>query len=172
MVFHAGELAVQERAGVSAIAAEVGTGINDSVAPAAIEFLAHRRFVLLGTVDAAGGVWVSIAAGEPGFVTVPDPRVVKIAALPPADDPVIENLASDAHVALLAIDLLNPRRLRINGRGLIRGGVIQIRTDQVYGNCRRYIQERIVLGERAAGAAHEIAPVRSRSFSAAQRELV
>ena len=86
-VYHEGELAVQERAGVRDAASRIGRGIRDEVPPAAAEFLAERRFAVLGWADGDGRVWASVVAGAPGFLSAPDPRAVRVRARPAAGDP-------------------------------------------------------------------------------------
>jgi uncharacterized protein len=172
MVFHDGELEVQQRAGVRETADEVGGSIADFIPDRAREFLERRRFAVLGTVDLHGRVWASIVTGDPGFMSVTDPQTLQLTSLPPDGDPLLENLARDSHVALLAVDFLNPRRWRVNGRGVIKDGAIHIKTAQVYGNCRRYIQERILVGTRQTGAADSGALSRSSALSAPQRDQI
>jgi uncharacterized protein len=169
MSFHSGELAVQERAGVRAGADEVGEGIVNFVPGRAAEFLERRQMVLLGTIDSARRPCASVIAGEPGFISVADERTVRIGALPLEGDPARDNLARESHTALLAIDLVSPRRLRANGIGTIRDGAIVIKTEQVYGNCRRYIQERIFMGWREAKPARII---RASELSQMEREQI
>lgn len=129
-------------------AEEVGEGIVDFVPEGAAHFLEHRQMVMLGTIDSERRPCASVIVGEPGFIRVPDERTVRIGALPPAGDPARANLSRKSHAALLAIDLVSARRLRANGTGAINDGAIEIRTKQVYGNCRRYIQERMFIGWR------------------------
>jgi uncharacterized protein len=152
MGFHPGELEIQQRAGVRAMADEVGESILDSVSDKVADFLQRRRFAVLGSVDTSHSAWASVVTGEPGFISVPNPRTVVLEGVPPSGDPLAENLLSESHAALLAIDLLNPRRVRVNGRAVIKDRTIYIDTAQVYGNCRRYIQERIILGARTKGS--------------------
>jgi uncharacterized protein len=172
MSFHAGELEVQQRAGVRDTADQVGDGIADFVTDRARELLERRRMAVLGSVDSRGRVWASVVTGEPGFISVPSPHTVRLGKLPPAGDPLLENLAHEAHAALLAVDFVNPRRVRVNGRGVIDGGAIYIRTEQVYGNCRRYIQERLFVGARESRSSRDTALERSRTLTAAQREQI
>ncbi|MGH7934885.1 MAG: pyridoxamine 5'-phosphate oxidase family protein [Candidatus Binataceae bacterium] len=169
MSFHSGELEVQQRAGVREMADQVAHGIAEFVPGRSTDFLERRRMVVLGTVDSRSRAWASVVTGAPGFVSVPDPHTVRLGSLPPAGDPLIGNLARESHAALLAIDFLSPRRLRVNGQGIIQDGAIHIRTEQVYGNCRRYIQERMFFGSRPTGHADEATPARSSTLSAAQR---
>jgi len=172
MTFHEGELEVQRRAGVRESADEVGGIIADSVSDPAREFLERQQMAVLGTVDSNGRVWASVVTGEVGFIAVPSPRTVKIASLPESDDPLTGNLASVSHAALLAVDFTGLRRLRVNGQGIIQDGVIYIRTSQVYGNCRRYIQAREITGLRDAASRVGRASNRSRDLSKAQGDLI
>jgi uncharacterized protein len=148
MRFHSGELAVQERAGVRDIAEDVGEGIIDHIPPGVIRFLEHRQMAVLGTVDSHGRVWASVVTGEPGFVEVVDEHTLKIAAAKSSTDPLFKNLADTGHLALFAPDFVKTQRVRINGRGMIKDGAIYLTPDEVYGNCRRYLQERIFVGRR------------------------
>jgi uncharacterized protein len=171
MTFHSGELAVQKRAGVRIGAEEVGEGIIDFVPEGAVNFLQRRQMVMLATTDSSRRPCASVIVGEPGFITVPDAQTVRIGALPPAGDPARDNLARESHVAMLAIDLVSPRRLRVNGIGSISDGAIEIKTNQVYGNCRRYIQERIFLGWRESQPAGDGVIVRA-ELSQIEREQI
>jgi len=168
--FHRGELAVQERAGVRDIAEDVGEGIIDRVSPGAAQFLERRQMAVLGTVDKRSRVWASVLTGAPGFIETVDDRTLKIAARPSSGDPLTMNLAREGHTALFAPDFGTARRVRVNGRGIIRDGAIYLATDEVYGNCRRYLQERIFLGERQPAANQ--APAVSASLSASQQQQI
>src|SRR5579863_10010010 len=148
MKFHSGEIAVQERAGVRDIANDVGEGIADHLPPGAIEFLGRRPMAVLGTVDSRGNVWASVVTGDPGFIETVDARTLRIATLITPSDPLVRNLATAGHIALFAPDFVSSRRVRVNGRGVIKDGAIYLTTDEVYGNCRRYLQERIFVGTR------------------------
>jgi hypothetical protein len=141
--YHAGELAVQERAAVRERAARVGGSIHGAVPPAATAFLRQRRFVVLATADPEGRPWASILTGPPGFATAPDPLEVRIDATPLPGDPLEDNLRTSRFAGLLAIDLATRRRMRVNGRlENATGRPITIHVDQVYSNCPKYIQRR------------------------------
>lgn len=172
MKFHNGEIAVQSHAGVRDIAAEVGEGIVDRIPDGAREFLAARRMVVVASVDSRGRLWASVVTGPPGFVSLLDDRTVTISALPPHDDPLRENLQREGHVALFVPDLLTPRRIRLNGRGRIVDGAIEVHAEQVYGNCRRYIQERLLVGTRTPGDLMRTRVKRASEISGQDREQV
>jgi len=171
MRFHSGEIAVQERAGVRGIAEDVGEGIADHLPPGASEFLAHRQMAVLGTVDNRGNVWASVVTGEPGFIETVDDRMLKIAARKSSSDPLGRNLATEGHVALFAPDFVSSRRVRVNGRGVIKDGAILITTDEVYGNCRRYLQERIFVASRQTHPANPTASVSTELSASQQQQL-
>jgi uncharacterized protein len=148
MKFHSGEIQVQQRAGVREIANDVGEGIIDFVPPDAAQFLSRRQMAVLGTVDGRGRVWASVVTGDPGFIEIVDEHTLRIDAHPSSTDPLLENLAAGGHVGLFAPDFVSSRRIRVNGHGEVKGGTIYIKTEEVYGNCRRYMQERMFAGER------------------------
>ena len=148
MRFHSGEIEVQDRAGVRDIANDVGEGIIDLIPPDAAEFLSRRQMAVIGTVDGRGRVWASVVTGAPGFIEIVDEHTLRIDARPSSTDPLFENLAAGGHAGLFAPDFVSSRRVRVNGRGEIKGGKIYLKTHEVYGNCRRYMQERMFAGDR------------------------
>ena len=171
MRFHCGEIAVQERAGVRHIAEDVGEGIVDHLPPGASGFLELRQMAVLGTVDSDGRVWASVVTGQPGFIETVDDRTLKIAARISSSDPLFRNLTKEGHAALFAPDFVASRRVRVNGRGVIKQGSIYIRTEEVYGNCRRYLQERLFIGERKSSATDQPAET-GNALSAAQQQQI
>ncbi|MGA8058176.1 MAG: pyridoxamine 5'-phosphate oxidase family protein [Candidatus Binataceae bacterium] len=172
MKYHDGEIAVQARAGVRPQADKLAAGIRGSIAPERREFVAAQRIAVLGTVDRRGRVWASVVTGQAGFLQALDEQTIRIAAVPAAGDPLLENLAQPAHAALIIPDLAARRRLRLNGRGQIGDGVIEIHAEQVYGNCSHYIQARAPIGEhdwRASGGANA---VRTAELSSQHQRLI
>lgn len=172
MKFHLGEIAVQERAGVRDIAEDVGEGIVDHLPPGAAQFLELRQMAVLGTVDKRGHVWASVVTGEPGFIEIVDGRTLKIAARASSGDPLFQNLAIEGHAALFAPDFVATRRVRVNGRGVIKDGAIYIRTEEVFANCRRYLQERLFVGRRSTSENDRAPVARSTALSASQQQQI
>jgi uncharacterized protein len=171
MRFQSGEIAVQERAGVRDIAEDVGEGIADHLPRGASEFLEHRQMAVIGTVDNRGNVWASVVTGDPGFIETVDDRTLKIAAGISSSDPLSSNLGTESHVALFAPDFVSSRRVRVNGRGVIKNDAIVITTDEVYANCRRYLQERIFIGSRQTSASNQ-QPKVSTELSTSQQQQI
>ena len=144
-LYHDGELAVQRRAGVVEQAARVGRIVRPTIPEAARAFAAARGFVILGAAGARGRVWATLLQGPPGFLSVPVEDLLRIAAVPPSDDPLAPALATGCDVGVLVIDPATRRRMRVNGRAsAAASGVIEIASREVYSNCPKYIHPRDV----------------------------
>lgn len=143
-VFHAGERAVQSRAGVRAQSEAIGSRVIRAQMPEQHRtFFAQQPWLLLGSVDAGGWPHASVLAGPPGFVQAPDPGHLRVEALPDADDPLADALRVGARIGVLGIELPTRRRNRMNGEVIAvdeRGFSIAVR--QSFGNCPKYIQAR------------------------------
>ena len=141
--FHEGERAVQSRSGVTDEAGRLGRGITSTIPEAARPFLESQRIAVLAGVDGAGRVWASLVTGAPGLITAPSARTLRLAAGLPDADPLSEGLARGRPLGVLVIDPERRRRLRVNGR-VVRADrdAIEIRADEVFGNCPKYIQAR------------------------------
>lgn len=171
--FHAGELAVQERAGVRAEAARIGKSLQSVIPPAAREFLRQRPFIVLGSVDAGGRVWASLLTGTPGFLEAPDEHTLRIAARPAPGDPLPENLLANPQVGTLTMDLGTRRRMRLNGDATITPEGIVVHAHEVMALCPKYIQARVALADVAAGDGdHASMPRTGRRLSEAQQRLL
>jgi predicted pyridoxine 5'-phosphate oxidase superfamily flavin-nucleotide-binding protein len=172
--YHPGEIEVQERAGVRAMAERVGGSIHPTIPRAAREFLEEQLMVVVGFVGADGWVWASLLVGEPGFMEALDERTVRIGAMPFPGDPLAEALQEGVgtQVGLLAIDLSTRRRLRLNGEAERRTDDIYVCTRQVYANCPKYIQIREPKAGRAEPGLQDRHAVRSRRLTDEQRHFI
>ncbi|WP_394787230.1 pyridoxamine 5'-phosphate oxidase family protein [Rhodoferax sp.] len=142
--FHAGERAVQQRAGVAERMAEIGPRvIRDYMPDQHRDFFAQLPFVLLGSLDAQGQPWASVLAQPPGFIRSPDATLLRLQALPDANDPLAQTLQAGASIGLLGLEPHTRRRNRANGRVMaLDGSGFGLRIEQSFGNCPKYIQAR------------------------------
>jgi uncharacterized protein len=174
--YHAGELAVQARAGVQEAARRIGNGIRSSIPAAAQEFLRGQPMLVIASLDADGQVWASLLTGPPGFIRALDERTVLIEARLAEGDPLGDNLRTGAQIGLLAIEPATRRRMRLNGvaEGVPAGTdgstgaclALRVHAQQVYSNCPKYIQARewtTVPGGMAGGGDPNSNPTVSRS---------
>ncbi|MDQ8019117.1 MAG: pyridoxamine 5'-phosphate oxidase family protein [Bordetella sp.] len=142
--FHAGERALQAEDGVRGQLALLGTRvIRDHMPQQHRDFFAQLPLLVLGSVDAQGQPWASALAGAPGFVQAPDARMLRVDALPAADDPLAAALSPGAPLGVLGIELPTRRRNRMNGTvSALDAAGFTIAVQQSFGNCPRYIQTR------------------------------
>jgi hypothetical protein len=143
--FHAGELALQERAGVRAKLAAAGRkGIRPFMPDQHRQFFAELPFFFLGSIDPHGRLWASIVGGAPGFITAPNAKALHISARPLQGDPLAAALRDGAALGGLGIEFHTRRRNRVNGKATLDpdGGGFLLAVDQSFGNCAQYIQAR------------------------------
>jgi predicted pyridoxine 5'-phosphate oxidase superfamily flavin-nucleotide-binding protein len=161
--YHAGEIEVQERAGERAQAERLrGAMLDDELSPPVIAFLAQQRTLVVASQDGAD-VWATLLHGPAGFITAPGQHELHV--------------ATDAKVAagpigLLALEPATRRRLRVNGTGWMDGDGLTVATEQVYGNCPKYIQKRVIVAEEPASTATATATATATTLTAADRDLI
>ena len=141
--FHAGEQALQARAGVQAQLAQIGPRVmRDHMPDQHREFFGLLPFVVVGSVDAQGQPWASVLAGAPGFMRSPDPRHLHVRAQAMPHDPLQRTLQEGAALGLLGIQPHTRRRNRMNGTAHLRDDGFVVEVGQSFGNCPKYIQAR------------------------------
>ncbi|WP_076998690.1 pyridoxamine 5'-phosphate oxidase family protein [Variovorax sp. KK3] len=142
--WHEGERLLQARAGVAERMAEIGPRVlRDYMPDQHRSFFAQLPFLVTGSLDGEGRPWASLLAAPPGFAHSPDPRHLRIDALPMASDPLAAALVPGAPIALLGIEPHTRRRNRMNGTlDALDGRGFSIEVGQSFGNCPKYIQAR------------------------------
>lgn len=142
--FHAGEIALQHRAGVHERMAAVGRQvIRDHMPDQHRELFEKLPTLLLATLDDAGQPWPTMLAGAPGFVRTPDARTMRVGAALAEGDPARAGLRAGTAVGVLGLEPHTRRRNRMNGVvGAVDEGGFSIEVAQSFGNCPKYIQGR------------------------------
>src|SRR5687768_3053120 len=113
--FHAGEEACQADAGVAERMARLGSQVIRGYMPDQHrDFFTLLPFVIVGSVDERGQPSASLLAAPEGFAFSPDPRNLRVDALPFRDDPLERNLVAGASLGLLGIQAHTRRRNRVN----------------------------------------------------------
>src|SRR5688572_27354388 len=115
MAYHKGELEMQARAGVQAMARRIERGIHATLPPTVQLFLHYQTLAAAASVDAHGAVWASLLTGMPGFLAPLDEQTVRLSAEPAAGDPLKENLQVNYSLGLVVIDFATRQRVRLNG---------------------------------------------------------
>jgi ferredoxin-NADP reductase/predicted pyridoxine 5'-phosphate oxidase superfamily flavin-nucleotide-binding protein len=166
--FHEGEQRVQDRLGVRE---EIEPWARRVVRPLLPEehrdFYGRLPFLVVAARDADGRPWATLLAGEPGFVSSPDPSSMHIAAVPSRGDALTGALEVGDDVGFLGIELESRRRNRVNGRVFRSDGEALIfAVEQSFGNCPQYITER---SWRHAEPQEQPAPARRASELSAEQ---
>src|SRR5436190_137411 len=154
LLYHQGNLALQEEFGARAIAARLEqVTTRTKFTGQDKEFIESLPYFFLATADAEGRPDSSFKGGPPGFVRVTGPGEL---AFPDYDGngmfKSLGNLEVNPEVGLLFINLHgNPRRLRVNGQARVMrddpllattvGAQLMVRVEAraIFPNCPRYI---------------------------------
>ena len=144
--FHEGELAVQNKLGVSDTARMNAKVVSNRIPGGALSFISQQSMVIFGSIDKKDMIWSSAIFGEPGFISPTDESALEIDTSKlgmSSYDPLWKNIAHNNHIGMLIIELVSRRRLRINGRiEKLSETKYKILVDQAYPNCPKYIQRR------------------------------
>ena len=142
--FHAGEQALQARAGVRERLEAVGRHVvRDHMPEQHRELFGKLPTLLVGVQDDAGQPWATMLHGAPGFVSSPDAGRLRVADLPTAGDPTAPWLVEGAAIGLLGLEAHTRRRNRANGRIRdVHDGGFEVEVLQSFGNCPKYIHAR------------------------------
>ena len=143
--FHAGELAVQRKAGTGQEAARLSPMLEPVQLSRGITgFLAERTFLVITGRDGDGRLWTSPVTGPAGFIEVRSATELAVRASPPEGDP-LHGIAAGQKVGMTAIEFAARRRVRLNGTLTTADDeVLVVEIEQAFGNCPQYIQQRLL----------------------------
>jgi len=143
-LWHAGEQQLQARVGVAERMEQHGRKVvRDYMPDQHRQFYEQLPYIIIGAVDEQGWPWASALDDHAGFITSPDPRLLKFSRLPDADDPLSHGFKPGAALGMLGIELHTRRRNRINGRiSELHGDGFCVEVEHAFGNCPQYIQLR------------------------------
>ncbi len=144
--WHEGELELQRKAGVLERMKVVSLrNVRHHLIEQHRQFYPLLPFIIVGTVDAHGDAWATLLSGCPGFLRAPDEKTLSVEARADPFDPAAAGLKSGDSIGILGIQLETRRRNRMNGRiRRIRDDRFDVRVEDSFGNCDRYITRRKV----------------------------
>lgn len=141
--FHAGEIAVQDRAGVPPRTREMASrAMRDAMPAQHQEFFESLPLVFLALLDRRGRPWAVPVSGTPGFARALSPKRLSLSHTPDLAEDFDLDTGPGAGVGLIGIDLATRRRNRMNGQTASGGEGLMISVEQSFGNCPKYIQTR------------------------------
>ncbi|PEQ69438.1 pyridoxamine 5'-phosphate oxidase family protein [Bacillus cereus] len=143
-VFHSGERTVHDLLGVQKIASTASTMIQQTMPKKFMNFLNGQNSFVISSMDQKGRVWSSFLAGNPGIIQAIEADLIKINTKINEGDPLFFNILQHKEVGILVIDFASRIRVRINGKVsmIYPDGNFEIKIEQVFGNCPKYIQAR------------------------------
>ncbi|MET9275917.1 pyridoxamine 5'-phosphate oxidase family protein [Kribbella sp. NPDC003557] len=148
--FHAGELAVQRKAGVQQDAARLSRMLEPvELSGGIVKFLAERTFLVITGRDETGRLWTSPLVGPRGFLDVESTTRLAVHAAPPAGDPLC-GIAAGQQIGMTSVEFAARRRVRLNGT-LVEAtdGLLVVDVEQAFGNCPQYIPQRLLSPDRS-----------------------
>lgn len=145
-IFHAGELAVQERLGVrDQIGSFASRVVRDHMPEQHRSFYHSLPLLFIGAQDDKGWPWASILAGPHGFIFTPDEKTLEVSSGSPPFDPLHGSLSAGSAVGVLGLEFQSRRRNRMSAELLSRSEeTLRIGVRQTFGNCPQYIHRRTV----------------------------
>lgn len=147
--FHDDERAAQRLAGVAPGAG----GIRPFMIDQHRDFFARLPALFVATVGNDGWPLAAMLTGEAGFVSAPSATELRIAARAAEGDPVRANIVAGRPVGLLGLDFSTRRRNRANGTIRTADGAgFVVDVAESFGNCPKYIRERVVERRDGEGA--------------------
>ncbi|WP_165763901.1 pyridoxamine 5'-phosphate oxidase family protein [Halalkalibacter urbisdiaboli] len=134
---------MQSILGVSKSANLVGRVIQPFIKESFQFFMESQPMAVIGSTDTEGYLWSSLVCGDRGFIRVIDDRTIRIHIKEQENDLLFSNLKSNLNVGIIVIEFSTRIRIRINGvANILDDETIEVKTEQVYGNCPKYIQSR------------------------------
>jgi len=143
-VYHAGEIAVQKRAGVRDRAERVGGMVQETIPDLdnVRNLLAEEPHVVVTSVAPDGDVWISLLADDPGFLSIEDEHHLRVGTDPAPGDPLATHLREGMPAGVLVIEPRNRERIRFNGTAIPAEKGFVLRTEETFPNCDKYVQQR------------------------------
>ncbi len=164
--FHAGERAVQTRMGVrERIEAFARQVVRPFMPGEHRQFYSGLPFIVAAARDSDDRPWVTLLAGEAGFISSETATELQIDAEPATGDALHGQLGGSRDIGLLGIEFSTRRRNRVNGRIRSSQSGLRVRVDQSFGNCPQYIQPR---EWHAASSTRQSSAIRSDRLTAQQ----
>ena len=170
--FHAGEQALQARAGMHARMSEVGSHVIRAQMPDPHRELFEKvPFMLVGALDAQRRPWATAVAGAPGFIRTPDAATLTVGARPLGADAIPFTIEPGVPLGMLGLELPTRRRNRVNGVvSYAHEGGFTLQVRQSFGNCAKYIHARelqpVAASTASASAFGTLLPAQARRLVA------
>ncbi len=142
--FHTEEINVQKKTGFADRVAKYGNNFIRSYMPEQhCLFFEQLPFMIAGLIDQSGHPWAVPIIGKKGFIQSPDEHTLQLNTQPLWTQTLKLQTTIDSKIGLLGIEPETRRRNRMNGTiSLSQSHKLEVKVDQSFGNCPKYIQKR------------------------------
>lgn len=141
---HEGEQAVQRRAG----GYRPGRGspmFGSHLRAEFAEMIREQPLAILAAADHDAHLWATVLTSAHPLVGPGNSDTLLLDALPVHGDPLRNAFDTEQPCATLFLDLSALRRVRVNGRARRLGDRLELRSEQAFRNCSKYIHRRELL---------------------------
>ena len=143
-VFHEGEKSFHKSLGIEDRMDELGKRIMRNYMPDQHrEFFAQLPMIHICVLDENDHPCAILRTGKPGFIASPDEYTLTINSEPLAGEPQNLQLGQGSKISIVGVEFATRRRNRLNATITSNdNGKLEMRVDQSFGNCPKYIQIR------------------------------
>lgn len=140
---HEGEQTVQRRAGEHR--PNRGSPMfGPDVHPTFVNLIRSQAMVAIGCADDNQEVWATLLTGAAGFANPVGDTSIEFGSLPSVVDPLAGAFEVARPSGALFLDTATLRRVRANGQVWRHGDRLVMQTEQVFRNCTKYINQRVL----------------------------
>lgn len=146
-IFHKGEYYIQEVMGVRKSADTLSSNIKDTIPNIAAQFLENLNFCVISLALKNKKQFTFIVYDISPFIKVNDYKTIKVNLKYHTYIPKEFIHTNEAEIGLIALDFESKMRLRLNGKVNINEKELEIRINQIYSNCPKYIAKKYLHNE-------------------------
>lgn len=142
--FHEGEKSFHRALGIEERMEEIGARIfRDYMPDQHRDFFAQLPMIHICALDKAGHPCAILRVGQPGFISSPDEYTLIIESAPLIGEPENLQLQKGSKISIVGVEFATRRRNRLNATiSQHEHNRIEMKVDQSFGNCPKYIQIR------------------------------
>lgn len=142
--FHEGEKSFHRALGIEERMDEIGNRvIRDHMPDQHRDFFTQLPMIHICALDKNGHPCAILRVGAPGFISSPDEFTLVINSTPLMGEPADLQLVEGSKVSVVGVEFATRRRNRLNATiSAHENNQIEMKVDQSFGNCPKYIQIR------------------------------
>ena len=143
-VFHEGEKSFHKTLRIEDRMDELGKRMmRDFIPDQHRDFFAQLPMIHICALDENGHPCAILRTGEPGFISTPDEFTLVINSEPLAGEPQQLQLGKGSKISIVGVEFATRRRNRLNATITSHeNNKLEMKVDQSFGNCPKYIQIR------------------------------